>query len=142
MWSLAKWWSAKWRESLRLAHSPIARCWKTRKRIALPRGLLAKAERVGVGGRWKSGEFRVKLIQPNQLVDELARLQVAELLVDDAFRLPEYFPKIPISRLNAWQFAPDTAFKLLTDYFACQDLRGFGLDVQAHSAAISAAGRC
>ncbi|MDK4555019.1 DNA mismatch repair protein MutS [Kingella kingae] len=88
----------------------------------------------------ESGEFRVKLIQPNQLVDELARLQVAELLVDDAFRLPEYFPKIPISRLNAWQFAPDTAFKLLTDYFACQDLRGFGLDLQAHSAAISAAG--
>ncbi|MDK4679446.1 DNA mismatch repair protein MutS [Kingella negevensis] len=88
----------------------------------------------------ESGEFKAKIISINQLADELARLQVAELLLDDTFRLPENAPKIPVSRLNAWQFAPDTAYKLLTDYFGSQDLRGFGLDLQEHSAAISAAG--
>lgn len=88
----------------------------------------------------ESGEFRVKLISINQLADELARLNVAELLCEHAFRLPENSPKIPISRLNDWQFAPDTAFKLLNQYFGCQDLHGFGLDLGQHSAAISAAG--
>ncbi|QMT32549.1 DNA mismatch repair protein MutS [Alysiella filiformis] len=88
----------------------------------------------------ESGEFRTKIININKLADELARLQVAELLADNDFRLPENCPKIPISRLNAWQFAPDTAFTLLTDYFGSQDLRGFGLDLAEHSAAIAAAG--
>lgn len=88
----------------------------------------------------ESGEFRSKIISLNQLADELARLQVAELLVDDDFKLPENCPKIPISRLNSWQFAPDTAFKLLTDYFGSQDLRGFGLDLNEHPSAIASAG--
>lgn len=88
----------------------------------------------------ENGEFRVKIIQINQLLDELARLQVSELLVDSAFRLPENMPKIAINRLNHWQFAPDAAFKLLTDYFGSQDLLAFGLDLVRHSAAISAAG--
>ncbi|ULJ60432.1 DNA mismatch repair protein MutS [Wielerella bovis] len=88
----------------------------------------------------ESGEFRVKLIDINKLVDELARLNVAELLCDSNFRLPDNCPKIPVSRLNSWQFAPDTAFKLLTEYFGSQDLRSFGLDLDEHSAAISAAG--
>ncbi len=88
----------------------------------------------------ESGEFRVKLIDVNQLANELARLNIAELLCEQSFRLPENCPKIPISRINAWQFAPDTAFTLLTDYFGSQDLRGFGLDLDTHSAAISAAG--
>ena len=88
----------------------------------------------------ENGEFRVKIIKINQLLDELARLQVSELLVDSAFRLPENMPKIAINRLNHWQFSPDTAFKLLTDYFGSQDLLAFGLDLVRHSAAISAAG--
>lgn len=88
----------------------------------------------------ESGEFRTKIININKLADELARLNIAELLCEQDFRLPEHLPKIPISRLNTWQFAPDTAFKLLTDYFGSQDLLGFGLDLDRHSAAISAAG--
>lgn len=88
----------------------------------------------------ESGEFRAKIININQLIDELARLQISELLVDSSFRLPEYFPKIAVNRLNSWQFAADTAFKLLTDYFGSQDLHGFGLNLDHHSAAISAAG--
>lgn len=88
----------------------------------------------------ESGEFRVKVIELKHLSDELARLNVAELLCDTDFRLPENMPKIPVSRVHSWQFAPDTAFKLLNQYFGSQDLRGFGLDLTKHSAAISAAG--
>ena len=88
----------------------------------------------------ESGEFCVKIISIERLADELARLQVSELLADAAFKLPENCPKIPVSRLHHWQFAPDAAFALLTDYFGCQDLRAFGLDLAQHSAAVSAAG--
>lgn len=88
----------------------------------------------------ESGEFRVKNIDVAQLCNELSRLNVAELLCAADFRLPETMPNIPISRLNDWQFAPDAAFQLLTDYFASQDLLGFGLDRQTHAAAISASG--
>lgn len=88
----------------------------------------------------ESGEFRTKIIKLEKLTDELVRLNIAELLCEQDFRLPENMPKIPISRLNTWQFASDTAFKLLTDYFGSQDLLGFGLDLGNHAAAISAAG--
>lgn len=88
----------------------------------------------------ESGEFRVKIIQTNQLTDELTRLNIAEILLDNDFRLPENCPKIPVSRLNNWQFAPDTAFKMLTDYFGCQDLHAFGLDPAEQPAAIAASG--
>ncbi|HEZ4420020.1 TPA: DNA mismatch repair protein MutS, partial [Neisseria meningitidis] len=45
-----------------------------------------------------------------------------------------------VTRLNAWQFAADAGEKLLTEYFGCQDLRGFGLDGKEHAVAIGAAG--
>lgn len=88
----------------------------------------------------ESGEFRVKIIAPEQLLNELARLNIAELLCEQDFRLPENTPKIPITRLNNWQFAADTAYQLLTDYFGSQDLHAFGLDLAQHAAAISASG--
>lgn len=88
----------------------------------------------------ESGEFKAKIININKLADELARLHIAELLISDDFRLPEHCPKVNISHINAWQFAPDITFKILTDYFACQDLRGFGIEQQEHAAAICAAG--
>lgn len=88
----------------------------------------------------ENGEFKAKIVDIQNLADELARLQVSELLLDDHFCLPEGCPKTNISRIHSWQFAADTAFKLLTDYFGSQDLLGFGIDVKQHSAVISAAG--
>lgn len=88
----------------------------------------------------ESGEFKAKIITPEQLSDELARLQVAELLIADNFRLPENCHNTNTTRLNNWQFAPDTAFTLLTQYFGSQDLHGFGIDANEHPAAIAAAG--
>lgn len=88
----------------------------------------------------ESGEFKAKIISIQQLPDELARLNIAELLISEDFRLPENAQKTNITRINAWQFAPDVTFKILTDYFACQDLRAFGIEQNEHRAAICAAG--
>ena len=89
----------------------------------------------------ESGEFKAKIIRADQLADELARLQVAELLAPDNFRLPENIAsQTSITRLNNWQFAPDTAFTLLTQYFGSQDLAAYGMQPENHPAAIAAAG--
>ena len=97
-----------------------------------------------VGLAWaslQSGEFKAKIITPAQLPDELARLQAAEVLLPDQaaakLRLPE---NCNPTRLHDWQFAPDSAHTLLTDYFGCQDLLGFGLQAGEHDPAIGAAG--
>ena len=89
----------------------------------------------------ESGEFKAKIIHADQLADELARLQVAELLAPDNFRLPDTLAaQTSITRLNNWQFAPDTAFTLLTQYFGSQDLSAYGMQPENHPAAIAAAG--
>ena len=97
-----------------------------------------------VGLAWaslQSGEFKAKIIAPAQLPDELARLQAAEVLLPDQaaakLRLSE---NCNPTRLHDWQFAPDSAHTLLTDYFGCQDLLGFGLQAGEHDSAIGAAG--
>jgi len=89
----------------------------------------------------ESGEFKAKIIHADQLADELARLQVAELLAPNDFRLPENIAaQTSITHLNNWQFAPDTAFTLLTQYFGSQDLSAYGMQPENHPAAIAAAG--
>lgn len=90
----------------------------------------------------QSGEFKTKVIDAAQLADELARIQAAEILVaeKDISRLNEIGIKSHITRLNDWQFSTDNSITLLTDYFACQDLHGFGLNPTDHHAAIAAAG--
>ena len=101
-----------------------------------------KSDKKHIGLAWaslQSGEFKAKLITPDKLADELARLQAAEILLPDAANAPSV-QAANITRLNAWQFAPDSGEKLLTDYFGSQDLRGFGLDREEHAAAIGAAG--
>ena len=89
----------------------------------------------------ESGEFKAKIIPTDQLGNEIARLQIAELLIPDTFRLPENIAsQTSITRLNSWQFAPDTAFTLLTEYFGSQDLAAYGMQPENHPAAIAAAG--
>lgn len=76
----------------------------------------------------------------DKLDDELARLQAAEILLPDSKNAPQLQTASGVTRLNAWQFAADAGEKLLTEYFGCQDLRGFGLDGKEHAVAIGAAG--
>lgn len=58
----------------------------------------------------------------------------------DSKNAPQLQTASGVTRLNAWQFAADAGEKLLTEYFGCQDLRGFGLDGKEHAVAIGAAG--
>jgi len=90
----------------------------------------------------QSGEFKTKLTTADKLADELARLQAAEILLPEGKSLPDGFQTTSanITRLNSWQFAADAGAKLLTEYFGCQDLHGFGLDGKEHEAAVGAAG--
>ena len=95
-----------------------------------------------IGLAWaslQSGEFKAKLTTADKLPDELARLQAAEILLPDGKNAPAV-QAANITRLNHWQFAADAAAKLLTDHFGSQDLRGFGLDIEAHAEAVGAAG--
>lgn len=89
----------------------------------------------------ESGDFCCKIIDESQLNDELTRLDAAEILVCDAHRnrLPETFIN-KATRLHDWQFAADAAQTVLCQFFACQDLNGFGLAQNTHAAAIGAAG--
>ncbi|HGO6890519.1 TPA: hypothetical protein ACLAJW_001134 [Neisseria meningitidis] len=96
-----------------------------------------------IGLAWaslQSGEFKTKLTTVDKLDDELARLQAAEILLPDSKNAPQLQTASGVTRLNAWQFAADAGEKLLTEYFGCQDLRGFGLDGKEHAVAIGAAG--
>ena len=90
----------------------------------------------------QSGEFKTKLTTADKLADELARLQAAEILLPEGKSLPDGFQTASanITRLNSWQFAADAGAKLLTEYFGCQDLHGFGLDGKEHEAAVGVAG--
>lgn len=96
-----------------------------------------------IGLAWaslQSGEFKTKLTTVDKLDDELARLQAAEILLPDSKNALQLQTASGVTRLNAWQFAADAGEKLLTEYFGCQDLRGFGLDGKEHAVAIGAAG--
>ena len=103
------------------------------------------ADKKNVAIAWaslQSGEFKTKLTTADKLADELARLQAAEILLPEGKSLPDSFQATSanITRLNSWQFAADAGAKLLTEYFGCQDLHGFGLDGKEHEAAVGAAG--
>ena len=100
------------------------------------------ADKKQIGIAWaslQSGEFKAKITTADKLPDELARLQAAEILVPEGKNnlLP---PTANSTQLNAWQFAAEAGEKILTQYFGCQDLRGFGLYSEQHAAAIGAAG--
>ncbi|QRN41329.1 MAG: DNA mismatch repair protein MutS [Neisseriaceae bacterium] len=89
----------------------------------------------------ESGEFKSKQIPHHLLEDELERLQVSEILLEDTRRVA-----IPINwqdqvtYVNEWHFESDSAFNVLIHFFETQDLLGFGLNKSEHPLAISAAG--
>ncbi|MBQ5429768.1 MAG: DNA mismatch repair protein MutS, partial [Neisseriaceae bacterium] len=89
----------------------------------------------------ESGEFLCKNIDLQSLEDELQRLNPAEILLSDEVRIniPSRF-QAALTHLNDWQFASDAGYALLCDFFAVQDLLGFGLNLEEHATAIAAAG--
>jgi DNA mismatch repair protein MutS len=85
------------------------------------------------------GRFIVRqLDSKEELHAELARLQPAEILLNEAMQ--EEIPSVRVSlrRCPPWQFERDSAERLLCQQFGTRDLRGFGCD--AMPLAIGAAG--
>lgn len=73
------------------------------------------------------------------LLNELARLKPAELLISEEFSLPEGWRHHPGLRRQAlWHFDQDSAFRALCSQFKVRNLDGFGCADQP--AAIAAAG--
>ena len=87
-----------------------------------------------------SGRFAVvEANTADQLQTQLQRLRPAELLFDDTSDLLSHIKEWPCRRPQAsWNFAYDTAQRLLCSQFNTRDLSGFGCD--AMKAAICAAG--
>jgi len=87
-----------------------------------------------------SGRFAV--VEANtkeQLLTQLQRLRPVELLFDEASNVITHIQEWPCRRPQAsWNFAYDTAQRLLCSQFKTRDLSGFGCD--AMKAAICAAG--
>lgn len=86
------------------------------------------------------GEFVVMDLASEQaVIDELARVVPAELLLSEDLRAPRLTEgRRGIRRQAPWQFDEDTARRLLTQQFKTRDLAGFGCEDL--DAALQAAG--
>jgi DNA mismatch repair protein MutS len=87
-----------------------------------------------------NGRFNILQVEgKNALVNELARIHPAEVLIADDTHLQDIFiNSIAIRKRPIWEFELDTAIRLLIKQFATQDLTGFGCADQP--LALSAAG--
>lgn len=87
-----------------------------------------------------SGKFSIFDIEGDgQLLDHIARLAPAELLIPEDFEERRYFEHLPGVRQRAiWEFDYETSNRLLNDHFGTKDLQGFGCE--GHQIAIGAAG--
>lgn len=87
-----------------------------------------------------SGKFYVRELSPNQLVNELARLQPAEIIYPASCVLPALVSasKVPQRAIPDWHFEVSAAQRLLCQQLGVRDLSGIG----AHTLplALSAAG--
>ena len=85
------------------------------------------------------GRFIVRqLDSAEELHAELARLQPAEILLNEAMQEVIPSARVSLRRCPPWQFERDSAERLLCQQFGTRDLRGFGCD--AMPLAIGAAG--
>ena len=111
--------------------------------------LAAVVEQKGkLGLAWvelSTGRFSLCEVQRRELLDEIARLDPAELLVSEtALDAPwvrlirQDGPRRPITSRPSWDFQPDEARGKLFEHFGVSTLSGFGLDDEAIE--VSAAG--
>ena len=80
-----------------------------------------------VGLAWlslASGTLRVAEIAPQALENELRRIGPAEVLVPEQTELNGFF----VTRLPAWQFAPDSGRRKLLQQLGVASLEGFGCE--------------
>jgi len=77
-----------------------------------------------------SGDFAImEIANLAELLDQVARLDPAELLVADDIELPpEISSRSGLRKRPAWDFERDSAERLLSQHFETKDLSGFGCD--------------
>lgn len=99
-------------------------------------------QKQNIGLAWvdlSSGRFHLQEVTNNtQLSAELARLQPAELLLQEASPLEEYCLNFPIKKRPGWEFNLDSAKKRLCEQFTVNNLTAFG--EQDYPTALTAAG--
>jgi DNA mismatch repair protein MutS len=89
--------------------------------------LALAADKSTVGLAWlslASGELRVAEVAPQALANELRRIAPAEILAADGIELPGFF----VTRLQAWQFDPDSAKRRLLEQLGAASLAGYGVE--------------
>ncbi|WP_391732751.1 DNA mismatch repair protein MutS [Tautonia sociabilis] len=112
--------------------------------------LAAVVERKGkLGLAWvelSTGRFCLCEVQRRELLDELARLDPAEVLVSEtALDAPwvrlirQQAPTLPVTCRPSWDFQPEEARGKLFDHFGVTTLSGFGLDDDAVEVAAAGA---
>ena len=89
--------------------------------------------RDGIGLAWldlAAGDFRVtELENSDALQAEMERLHLAECLVNEDDRLPDWLEGVPgVRRRPPWHFELDAGRRLLCKQFGTRDLSGFGCD--------------
>ena len=100
-------------------------------------------ERGLVGTAWlelSTGQFTISHCREEQLEDELARIDPAELLLaeDYDFKVPAF--EAPVRRCPRFDFDPKSAQDELSEFFGTRGVEGFGLDEQQDRLVIAAAG--
>ncbi len=89
--------------------------------------------RDGIGLAWldlAAGDFRVtEMENSDALQAELERLRLAECLVNEDDRLPDWLEGAPgVRRRPPWHFEAEASRRLLCKQFGTRDLSGFGCD--------------
>ncbi len=89
--------------------------------------------RDGIGLAWldlAAGDFRVtELENSDALQAEMERLHLAECLVNEDDRLPDWLEGVPgVRRRPPWHFELEAGRRLLCKQFGTRDLSGFGCD--------------
>jgi DNA mismatch repair protein MutS len=108
----------------------------------------SKQEQAPAGIAWvdvSTGRFCAATFAADQIADQLARIEAAELLIiDEAPPLPgEWTNGAAITRRQAWTFGRTAANETLAKHFGTRTLEGFGFDCSegaADALALRAAG--
>ena len=102
--------------------------------IVVPAG--SKADGPSAGIAWidvSTGRFYAATFPADQVADQLARIEPAELLIGDDAPLPPpaWTNRETITRRPAWTFGRTTALETLTKHFGTKSLEGFGFAADA-----------
>ena len=109
--------------------------------VALPASMKSPTPTAGLA--WvdvSTGRFFAAAFPVEQIADQLARIEPAELLISDDATTPprDWTGHQRITRRPAWTFGRTTALESLTKHFGTHSLEGFGFDAAGEDAVCAA----